>query len=191
MRRFTGFLPFAALLVFSAVPGWSRDLTRYAIVLTDPPAATLAARQDRVGMEAAVSRIRNNHTPLKAELQRRNIEITGESQTLLNAVFVALNPALNQDQAAAQISQLELIPGVSFVAKMPRYELQLDAAEKLIGVPAAWTALGGISNAGAGVKNRHYRHWNRQHSSRVSRRVPHAAPDISEVRRPCKLRVHQ
>ncbi len=141
MRFPYGFLFLASLTV---VPAFARDLTRYAIVLTDAPAARVASRSDNTAMSAAVSRLRSAHGPVKAELQRRGIRITGEVHNVLNAIFVAADPA--------QAGQLNSIPGVRSVTRMPRYRLQLDAAEQLISVPAAWGELGGIGNAGAGIK---------------------------------------
>lgn len=143
MRRFPrGFLSISLFLF--CIPAWCRDLTRYAIVLTDPAAATVAARSDRTAMDAARSRIQSAHEPVKAELRRRGITITGETSTLLNAIFVAAD--------ASQAAQLGSLAGVDHVAKMPRFHLMLDAAEQLINVPAAWSQLGGTGIAGAGIK---------------------------------------
>jgi minor extracellular serine protease Vpr len=144
MRRFPRFLWWVSLVVLSVVPAWCRDLTRYAVILTDPAAATVAARSDRAAMDSARTRIRSSHESIKAALRRSNIPITGEASTLLNAIFVAAD--------ASQLAQLRSLPGVAYIAKMPRYRLELDKAVQLINVPAAWSALGGASNSGAGIK---------------------------------------
>jgi len=144
MRRFHHGLSCICALFLSCAPAWSRDLTRYAVILTDPAAATVAGRGDRAAMEAARTRIQSAHEAVKAGIRQSNIPITGETSTLLNAIFVAAD--------ATQVAQLRALPGVAYVAKMPRYRLQLDKAVQLINVPAAWSALGETSNAGAGIK---------------------------------------
>jgi uncharacterized protein (TIGR03437 family) len=95
-------------------------------------------------MAAAHARLRGPHESAKAELRARNIRITGEVDTLLNAVFVAAD--------SSQAGQLQSVAGVRYVAKMPRLHRSLDAAEQLINVPSAWNLLGGSGNAGAGIR---------------------------------------
>jgi len=81
---------------------------------------------------------------VKRELRTRGIHIIGASHILLNAIFVAANPA--------DAEGLRAITGVAHVAPMRRFHLSLDKAEQLINVPAAWNLLGGTTNAGAGIK---------------------------------------
>jgi len=50
------------------------------------------------------------------------------------------------------VGQLKTIAGVRQVARLGRFHLNLDHAVQLIDVPAAWSLLGGTSNAGAGVR---------------------------------------
>ena len=52
----------------------------------------------------------------------------------------------------AALSQLQAIPGVRYVARVPRFHRTLDRAIQLLNVPAAWTSVGGAANAGAGIK---------------------------------------
>jgi minor extracellular serine protease Vpr len=140
MRRFAlGLIP-----LFFAVSGWSLDLPHYAVILNDAPAATASARGDRIAMQAARPSLLRAQDVMKAELRTRGIEITGTAHTFLNAIFVAADPA--------EADQLRSLPGVSHVARLARYRLNLDRAEQLIGVPAAWNLLGGTTNAGAGVR---------------------------------------
>src|SRR5580698_5791210 len=116
----------------------ARDLSRYALVLSDPPAATVASRENPAALAAARDRLRPAHESVKAQLRLRNIKVVGETFSLVNAVFVA-----------ADASELTGLSGVAWTAKMPRYHRDLDAAVKVINVPAAWSVL---SNAGAGIK---------------------------------------
>lgn len=116
----------------------ARDLSRYALVLPDPPAATVASRENPAALAAARDRLRPAHESLKQQLRARNVKIVGETFSLVNAVFVA-----------ADAAGLTGLSGVAYTAKMPRYRRDLDAAVKVINVPAAWNVL---SNAGAGIK---------------------------------------
>jgi uncharacterized protein (TIGR03437 family) len=130
-------------LIFSS-PMWARSLNRYALLLADPPAATAAARSSRTAMSAARARVRGGHAAVKAALQARGVRVVGETDTLLNAIFVSADEA----QAAA----LDSLPGVDGVVRMRSIHRALDHAEQLTNVPAAWNLLGGMSNAGAGLK---------------------------------------
>ncbi len=52
----------------------------------------------------------------------------------------------------SRLAELRTIPGVRYVARVPRYRRSLDRAVQLLNVPAAWNLVGGTANAGAGVK---------------------------------------
>ena len=140
MRRFVFFLSTLAL----AATASARNLTRYAVVMSDAPAAMSAARSDRALLQTERARVRGTHDALKASLRGRGIAVTGEADTLLNAVFVAAG--------AADLDAIRAMPGVSYVVRLPVFHRDLDAAEQLIDVPAAWSLVGGTGNAGAGVK---------------------------------------
>jgi len=137
------FIPTVLLLLCLASPSWSRDLQRYAVILTDE-APVRTANGDRAVLESARANVAAAQERVKAQLQARGIAVTGQARTLLNAIFIEASPA---DAQAAQS-----LPGVSYIAPLQRVHLMLDRAEQLINVPAAWNALGGISNAGAGMK---------------------------------------
>lgn len=109
-------------------------LSRYVLVLEDPPAVQGSKRPQLAAAHAAV----------KAHLAARHIPIVSESSILLNAIFVS--------PEQARLSDLQSIPGVRYVARTPRYHRTLDRAIQLIRVPSAWAQLGGVVNAGAGVK---------------------------------------
>ena len=129
-------LPFAllALLSLSAAP----QSGRYALILSDPPVAQAAgARASRAGIQAAQATLRN-------ELESRGVRPTGSLQTLMNAVIVQASPD--------QVDGLRSLQGVRSVVPIRMLRRYLDKAEKLENVPAAWSALGGTSNAGSGMK---------------------------------------
>ena len=128
-------LRFFALLLLFVGDLSAADLTRYIVVLADAPLAAQGKREQ----------IAAKHLSLKAELRARHIEVSGETHTLLNALFVAADPA--------QLPDLRALPGVQYVVREPRFHLMLDRAVQLINVPAAWNLVtGGVSNAGAGMK---------------------------------------
>jgi uncharacterized protein (TIGR03437 family) len=81
---------------------------------------------------------------VRREIERRNLRVTGSVDTLLNAVFVQASP----DRAA----ELRGVPGVKAVVPLHTFRMHLNKAVELENVPAAWQAMGGTANAGAGVK---------------------------------------
>jgi uncharacterized protein (TIGR03437 family) len=138
-------------LLASAVFGQTRSrLADYAVVLADPPVArkvqSRAALHDAAA-QAHLQRIRSAQSSVLAELARRQVKVTGTAQTLLNAVFVTTT----REEAA----QLVGMPGVARVVHVPRYKPALDKAVGLVnlqGAQGAWSAVGGVSSAGAGIK---------------------------------------
>src|SRR5437867_8593282 len=63
---------------------------RYALILTDPPAAEFSASHKDDSKAAAEYRrkIDTAQASLKQELERRKFKVTGSTQTVLNALFV-------------------------------------------------------------------------------------------------------
>ena len=135
-----------ALVLYS--PGWSQTpATHYAVFLADEPLAQhFSARADmqsaagaawRARIEAAQGAVRN-------ELAARSIRITGSASALLNAIFVIAPPA--------RVAEIKAIPGVVDVVKLGRSKMLLNRATQILDGPQAWSLLGGMSNAGAGIK---------------------------------------
>jgi uncharacterized protein (TIGR03437 family) len=120
---------------------------RYVLILADPPVAERFAAREQVRSAAAVSyrsQIAARQTALRRDLASRNIRVEGAVSTVLNAVFVTA--------PASRVDELRALPGVAAVAPRRRIAMHLNRAVQLMNAPAAWTALGGQSNAGAGVK---------------------------------------
>src|SRR5512140_3009218 len=135
------------LAVAGVFPAAAGRLDRFALVLEDAPvAARIESRKDlaRRAASGALGRIRTAQNSLRQALGERKIRVTGAAQTLVNAVFVAADES--------RIEELRALPGVVRVERMLPIRRQLDRAVELIGAPAAWNTLGGIQNAGAGVK---------------------------------------
>ncbi len=121
--------------------------TRYALILQDPPAIQKVT--SRLSLASAESKsyraaIETRQRTLVAELNKRKIQVTTSVSTIANAVFVVATPE--------SIEELKRLPGVIGAVKLRRYHQKLNRASQLINAPAAWNALGGSPNAGAGVK---------------------------------------
>lgn len=81
---------------------------------------------------------------LRQQLATKHFAVTGSVATVLNAMFVATTPD--------RVAELKALPGVLGVVEARHYHPSLDRATQLVNAPAAWTALGGTGNAGAGIK---------------------------------------
>jgi minor extracellular serine protease Vpr len=119
---------------------------RYALILSRPAAAQQfsSLQSLRVALPGYRDSLRRDQAVLRRELQARNFRVTGAVQTLLNAVFVEAPPA--------RLAELRALPGVRAVAPLHRYRRRADTVSQLQNLPAAWIALGGAGNAGAGIK---------------------------------------
>ena len=139
---------FVLLLLVTAAFAQPRSrLAEYALVLEDPPVAQKA--QSRVALQSAeaqahLRKIRGAQSLVLAELAARKVRVSATSQVMVNAIFVRIAP----EQAAA----LKNIPGVKWIQYQPMSKPLLNAAVNLVGLPAAWSAIGGSANAGAGVR---------------------------------------
>lgn len=146
LKRYFGVL-LLSVVAGSALVAAGLDTGRYAVILTDSSVAQhFASLKGARGAAMAVYRqqVVAKQAALRQEIEKRKLRVTGAVQTLLNAVFVAAS----RDQAA----QLRALPGVQAVVPLHRYRLRLDRAVQLTNVPAAWSQLGGATNAGAGIK---------------------------------------
>jgi minor extracellular serine protease Vpr len=125
---------------------------RYALILEGDPLARqmlTGGPPDRIALHTSYAEIRrqqllNNQQSLRFALALRQITVTGSVHTLLNAVFVAAPPN--------RVGELRALSGVTAVVPMPALHRKLNKALNLVNAAQAWTALGGASNAGAGIK---------------------------------------
>lgn len=120
---------------------------RYALILEDPPAiekmssrADAQSAQTRTYQQQVLARQRS----LKTQLNSRNIQVLGSVSTVLNAVFVRASES--------RLAELRALPGVKGITVVRKYKLNLNKADQLINAPTAWNAVGGVQNAGAGIK---------------------------------------
>ncbi|MEP6715475.1 MAG: S8 family serine peptidase, partial [Terriglobia bacterium] len=136
-----------ALAVLLALPGFSQLSDRYAVILKDEPVATRYASRAQMQSAAALGARRGIEAAqqsLRGELEGRRFTVTGSVSTLLNAVFVAA--------PESRVAELKSLPGVIDVVRLHKYTPQLNQATQILNSTAAWTAVGGMSNAGAGIK---------------------------------------
>lgn len=135
------------LLVFAAFGQTRSHMVDYALVLSDPPVAQKTHSRVTLQSPESQARLRSIRVAqggVVAELKRRKVPVTGAGQILVNAVFVTASR-----ETAAQLRE---IPGVAYVVPAPPLHMDLNRALDLQNVPAAWSAVGGASNAGAGIK---------------------------------------
>ncbi len=135
------------LVAFTALGQTPSRLVDYALVLEDMPVARKA--QSRTALQSAeaqahLQKIRTAQSSVLAELARRKVPVRSSTQILVNAVFVRAT----RETAA----QLKDIPGVVYVQYLPPVKRDLNTALSLENVQVAWNAVGGASNAGAGIK---------------------------------------
>jgi uncharacterized protein (TIGR03437 family) len=134
--------------LFCSIPAFGQGkLNHYAVYLADQPAASRYSH-DELATQAAVNyrqQIADRQAVVTRDLESRQIHVTGAVTTVLNAIFIATT----EDR----IAEVESIPGVTGVRRLPPVLKRfLNKATAAAGAPAAWTALGGQSNAGAGIK---------------------------------------
>ena len=140
--------PLALVFVLLSMPLFGAAKSgRYALILQDEPAIKSMKRGGRRNAPEVLSarqNIRTKQAVLRKQLEAKGFRFAGATDTLLNAIFVVAD--------RSDVPTLKAMPGVRAVFPITRQHLDLNAAVALLDAPNAWTALGGISNAGAGVK---------------------------------------
>jgi uncharacterized protein (TIGR03437 family) len=120
---------------------------RYTLVLSDAPVAdrfTTRGALETAQADTYRRQIEAAQALVKRELATRNFQVLGSVSVLQNAIFVAA--------PASRAAELQSIPGVAAVKPARKMKLLLNRATTLANAPAAWTAVGGELNAGAGIK---------------------------------------
>jgi minor extracellular serine protease Vpr len=131
--------------------GVSQRAGRYAVILEDEPVAARFAEGPATpgGMRSAAAcdyrrQLEARHDDLRSELRSRNFTITGSVTNTLNAVFVLAPPS--------RVAELKGLNGVLAVVPLRAYKRQLNRALALLDASTAWSAVGGVSNAGVSIK---------------------------------------
>ena len=143
------------LALLATTLGFARDTVRNYTVLLDQPAVNQilpattrkADRRIRLGqpqLQELTLQAEAAQEPIKNAIRTQGIEVTGSVCHTLNAVFIRATKE--------QAEQIKLLPGVKRVDRARRFKLLTNAAGEIVGAPAAWSTMGGIENAGAGLK---------------------------------------
>jgi subtilisin family serine protease len=122
------FLLWIPALSAQVVPG------KYIVELAGAPAASVHARQP----------VRAEQARMRPSIESLGARVVASVDLVANALIVEIPDAL--------APRLQRQPGVKRVTPVPVMHATLDHALPLIKVPDAWTAIGGISKAGAGIK---------------------------------------
>jgi uncharacterized protein (TIGR03437 family) len=137
----------ALLLSCAALSHTRARVAEYALILEDAPVAMKVPGRAAMQSEAArvhLQKVRGAQAAVVGELARRGVPVSATAQLLVNAVFVHTTA----DIAAS----LRSIPGVRRVQYLPPVKPALTTANNLVNATAAWAAVGGVGNAGAGIK---------------------------------------
>ncbi len=135
----------ALLLIPSApaqvIPG------RYIVILQDPPVSSRFETRAALDSAQALNyrrQVEDRQASIRQDLAGRHMAVTGSVSVLLNALFVNTTPD--------RVAELQSVNGVVAVRPMRKFKPLLDKATQILNAPAAWSALGGASSAGAGIK---------------------------------------
>ncbi len=141
----------AFLAVVLSAPLSAQFADRYALVLADPPIADKFTSRAELQSQAAGNyrqTLELRQATLSRELANRKFTVTGSNSLLVNAIFVSATPE--------RVAELSSLPGVQGVVRLRKYKRSLNAATQLINSTGnsgtAWGLLGGIPNAGKGIK---------------------------------------
>jgi uncharacterized protein (TIGR03437 family) len=120
---------------------------QYILILQGPPLGATFQSREALRSAAATTereRIVALQQQVRKELAARNMTVTGSVNTTLNALFVTA--------PESRVPEMKSIPGVVAVQPQRRYRLHLNEATQLMNAPAAWNLVGGMGNAGDGIK---------------------------------------
>ncbi|MBC8164533.1 MAG: S8 family serine peptidase [Bryobacteraceae bacterium] len=132
-------------LLIAACSAQSADrLERFALILDDKPLAADVSSRKELARSSRRDQVSARQNVATTALQDRGIRVLAAEQTLVNAIFV--------EAPADAADTLQSIPGVALVERLRPMKRHLNEAVNLMNVPAAWSAVNGAQNAGAGVK---------------------------------------
>ncbi len=124
-----------------------RGSNYYVVVLNDPPLAESMSSRKELGTTAtsdARLRIHAAQANLGQQASAAGINVLDRTQVLLNALYVSATPE--------QANAMRKLDGVSYVQRVYPIKRTMNKALDLVTARAAWDQVGGVSNAGAGVK---------------------------------------
>ncbi len=136
-----------ALVLFGPVAGALPPSNHWVVILDEPPVVQRhpgRIEHTRAAAEPYRRHLQDVQTSLRGQIEQMDVRVTGSVQHVLNALFVKATPA--------QAEALRKLPGVKMVVAERRYHMEDQLT--LSDVQGAWnaSAVGGESNAGAGIK---------------------------------------
>lgn len=137
----------AALMICSANGFAQRGGDSYVVILKDPALAETLSSRKELGNKAAGdyrAALAFKQDGLRPAMAEQGVKVVGQSQVLLNAIYVVANPE--------QAEVLRGMDGVARVQRMYPIRRQMNKALDLVNAPAAWNLSGGRANAGNGVR---------------------------------------
>jgi minor extracellular serine protease Vpr len=127
------------MAVGQVVPG------RYIIELRGEPAAIDSVKSGRrQSMTERRNTVRTQQRQLRATIEQADTKIVDTTDTVANTLLVQM--------PATRVSELASNPGVARIHQVKMYKLALDHAVGVQKVTDAWAQIGGMANAGAGIK---------------------------------------
>ena len=161
LRRRRGFrllepLPLSILLCITLwTPFAAAETARsYAVILKENPVGgrvpkNLRGAKGRVRTGSKdygemTRRLLARQEPVKTAISATGAKVTTSACHTVNAVFIRAT--------RAQTEQIRQLGGVKRVVRTPRFKKLLNEADDLIRASQAWEAVGGVSQAGAGIK---------------------------------------
>jgi minor extracellular serine protease Vpr len=115
----------------------------FALIL-NAPSLSEQARTPHRQPHIALADIQAQQQTLRRELNQRAIPVFASATTLVNALFVRV--------PMTRAGELQHLPGVRTAVFLPPMRPHLNRALDLVQASAAWSQVGGVGNAGAGVK---------------------------------------
>lgn len=149
-------LPLSVLLCITFLAPFAAAETArsYAVILNENPVGGLVPK-NLMGAKGRVltgskaygeltRRMIARQEPVKTAISAVGAKVTSSSCHTINAVFIRAT--------RAQAEQIRLLGGVKKVVRTPRFKKLLNEADDLIRAVEAWETVGGVSQAGAGIK---------------------------------------
>src|SRR4051794_19836868 len=141
------FITALILLVTAAFAQPRARIGEYALELEDAPVAQISHSREALKSPPSIAhqkKIESAQRVVLADLAKRKIAVRHAASLLVNAIYV--------DAAKLDAAALGGIAGVKRVQFLPPVTRDLNAAVGLVNASAAWSAVGGVGSAGAGMK---------------------------------------
>ena len=130
------------------------DSHRYMVELSGPSVAEHVATEEkrtgkRIALDSDVAKsrrqaLRDEQKQVQTALEGLGVKVLDRTETVSNTLIVDMPDNL--------VDQVAALPGVKRIQKARPVKMKIDHALPLHNVPQAWAAVGGMTNAGKGIK---------------------------------------